>query len=47
MSIRDLKVETVPFSALKPYARNPRTHSKKQLRQIADSIETSAGRTRS
>jgi ParB-like chromosome segregation protein Spo0J len=38
MSIRDLKVETVPVSTLKPYAQNPRTHSKKQLRQIADSI---------
>jgi ParB-like chromosome segregation protein Spo0J len=38
MSIRDLKVETVPVSTLKPYPRNPRTHSKKQLCQIADSI---------
>ena len=38
MRIRDLKVLTVPVSALKPYARNPRTHSKKQLRQIAASI---------
>ena len=26
-------------SSLKPYARNARTHSKKQIRQIADSIE--------
>src|SRR6056297_3107275 len=25
---------------LKPYARNPRTHSKDQIRQIADSIRT-------
>jgi hypothetical protein len=39
MSIRDLKVETVPVSTLKPYARNPRTHSNKQLGQIADSIK--------
>lgn len=38
--IRDLKVEMVPISALKPNARNPRKHSKKQIRQIADSIET-------
>lgn len=38
--IRDLKVESVPISALKPYPRNPRTHTKKQLRQIADSILT-------
>jgi DNA modification methylase len=38
--IRDLKVETVPISALKPNPRNPRTHSKRQLRQIADSIKT-------
>jgi DNA modification methylase len=40
MRIRDLKVLTVPVSALKPYARNPRTHSKKQVRQIAASIRT-------
>src|SRR5215471_19100506 len=28
----------MPLAALKLYARNPRTHSAKQLRQIADSI---------
>ena len=28
-----------PISELKPYPRNARTHSKKQIRQIADSIE--------
>ncbi len=28
-----------PPATLKPYARNARTHSKKQVRQIADSIE--------
>ena len=28
-----------PPSALKPYGRNARTHSKKQVRQIADSIQ--------
>ncbi len=39
MFIRDLRVETMPVASLKPRARNPRTHSKKQIRQIADSIE--------
>jgi hypothetical protein len=34
-----LKVEMLPPEALKPYARNARTHSKKQIRQIADSIK--------
>ena len=38
--IRDLKVEPVAVSALKPYAGNARTHSKKQIRQIAESIRT-------
>lgn len=38
-ALRDLKVEAVSISVLKPYARNPRTHSKKQIRKIADSIE--------
>ena len=38
--IRDLKVEPVAVSALKPYASNARTHTKKQIRQIADSIRT-------
>ena len=37
--IRDLQVETVSVSALQPYARNARTHTKKQIRQIAASIE--------
>jgi DNA modification methylase len=40
MRIRDLKVSTVAVSELRAYDRNPRTHSKKQLRQIADSIRT-------
>lgn len=39
-NIRDMRVETKPVSALKPYTNNPRTHSKKQVRQIADSIKT-------
>ncbi|MDP3740414.1 MAG: DNA methyltransferase [Hyphomonadaceae bacterium] len=37
--IRDLQVETIAVSTLKPYPRNARTHSKKQIRQIADSIQ--------
>lgn len=37
---RDLVVEQVPVSSLKPYANNPRTHTKKQIRQIAESIKT-------
>ena len=32
------KVECFAIDALKPNARNARTHSKKQIRQIADSI---------
>ena len=40
ISIRDLEVETASISLLKPYPHNPRTHTKKQLRQIADSINT-------
>ncbi|MCW5718547.1 MAG: ParB N-terminal domain-containing protein, partial [Bauldia sp.] len=35
-----LKVETVSASSLKPRLGNPRTHSKKQIRQIADSIRS-------
>lgn len=33
-------IETKPVSDLKPYVNNPRTHSKKQIRQVADSINT-------
>ena len=40
ISIRDLEVETASVSLLKPLPRNPRTHTKKQVRQIAQSIET-------
>lgn len=39
MRIRGLKVELVSTSALKPYAGNAHTHSKKQVRQIANSIK--------
>jgi len=34
-------IEYLPLSALKPDPRNPRTHSKKQVQQIANSIESS------
>ena len=37
--IRDLAVETVPLSEITPTPQNPRTHSRKQIRQIAKSIE--------
>jgi ParB-like chromosome segregation protein Spo0J len=40
MRIRDLTIEMLPTSALKPRSRNARTHSKKQLRQIEASIKT-------
>ena len=33
------KLETIPLTALKPHDRNPRTHTKKQIRQLADSIK--------
>ena len=38
--IRDLTVRTVPVTSLKARAGNPRTHTQKQLRQIARSIKT-------
>jgi DNA modification methylase len=34
----DLAVEDVPLPSLKPYGRNARTHSRKQIAQIAESI---------
>jgi ParB-like nuclease domain len=34
------RIETIAISALRSWKRNARTHSKKQIRQIADSIET-------
>jgi ParB/Sulfiredoxin domain len=39
-ALRDLVVRQVHVSSLKPYANNPRTHTKKQIRQIAESIRT-------
>ena len=38
--VRDLKVERAPISTLRPYAGNARTHTKKQIRQIVESIRT-------
>jgi len=37
---RDLIVEYIDIQRLRPYPRNARTHSKKQIRQIANSIDT-------
>ena len=34
-----LKVEMLPVEALRPYANNARTHSKKQVNQIAKSLK--------
>jgi DNA modification methylase len=34
----NLQIESLPLVLLKPYARNPRTHSPKQIQQIANSI---------
>ena len=36
--MRDLQVTDRPVTTLIPRGNNPRTHSKKQIRQIADSI---------
>ncbi|NQV43940.1 MAG: ParB N-terminal domain-containing protein [Rhodospirillales bacterium] len=38
--MRNLTIDHLPADTLTPYARNARTHSKKQIRQIAHSIET-------
>lgn len=35
----DLQIEQIAIDDLKPWDRNARTHSRKQIRQIADSIE--------
>lgn len=37
--MRDLKISEMSVTTLTPYARNARTHSKKQIKQIAASIE--------
>jgi ParB-like chromosome segregation protein Spo0J len=36
----DLQIQQLRIEELKPYARNARTHSRKQIRQIAESIRT-------
>jgi DNA modification methylase len=36
----DLQIQRLRIADLKPYARNARTHSRKQIRQIAESIRT-------
>lgn len=38
--MRDINVTYLNASELKPYVRTPRTHTKKQVRQIAESIRT-------
>jgi DNA modification methylase len=40
LSDRMLAVVWRPIDGLKPYKNNPRTHTKKQVRQIADSLKT-------
>ena len=37
---RSLEVEMIDLSALRPYAKNARRHSRAQIKQIAKSIET-------
>jgi DNA modification methylase len=37
-SQRELSISSLPISTLKPYDRNARTHTKHQIRQIAESI---------
>jgi len=39
-ALHDLHVEQRPIDSLRPRRGNPRTHSAKQIRQIADSIRT-------
>jgi DNA modification methylase len=37
--IDDMQIEYTPVRELRPHPNNPRTHSKKQIRQIANSIQ--------
>ncbi len=37
--MQNMEVELLPVASLRPYPGNARTHSKKQIRQIAASIE--------
>jgi ParB-like chromosome segregation protein Spo0J len=36
--LHGVRVEFLPISALKLHTHNPRTHSPRQIRQIADSV---------
>ena len=38
--VKELEIKMVKTSELIPYLGNPRTHSKKQIEQIANSIRT-------
>src|SRR5258708_38012297 len=38
-NMQPLAIELMAVTRLRPYARNARTHSKKQIRQIAASIQ--------
>jgi DNA modification methylase len=38
MNVHTLSLEMLPLATLRPYSGNARTHSKQQVRQIADSI---------
>jgi DNA modification methylase len=37
--MQTMMIELIPVSKLRPYAKNARSHSRKQIRQIADSIK--------
>ena len=39
LDVSDRRIEMVPLNRLTPYKGNPRTHSREQIRQIADSIK--------
>jgi ParB-like nuclease domain len=39
ITMHPMDVEAMPVASLRPYVRNARTHSRKQIRQIANSIE--------
>jgi DNA modification methylase len=38
--VTDLQIEMLPAAQLRPWAKNARTHSKKQVKQIAESIRS-------
>ena len=40
IAMADPKIEMMSPAALRPYAKNARTHSRKQVKQIAQSIRT-------